>query len=144
MRGEADKSITLRSWPGETAIIDGSWLEFSQSPDKAWQSVSDGAGGEFRSTNAYPNVRDVIGSFIDSIIGWTSYFYRSDLQATNELIDYANWDQSKTFDIKPLWCVPGLWYDAVSGHIHCRLSHTHLPGLDNYTGETDPRFAFSD
>lgn len=139
MRGSADKPITLRSWPGETAMIDGSLPEFSQSPDKAWQPAGDGAIGEFRSTKAYPNVRDVIGAFGDSKIGLSSYFHRSDLQATNELVDYDDWNKAKTTDIKPLWCGPGLWYDAVSGHIHCRLSHTHLPGLDNYAGETDPR-----
>lgn len=139
MRGAADKPITLRSWPGETAIIDGGWPEFSQSPDKAWQPVDDGSSGEFRSTKAYPNVREVIGAFGDSMIGLNSYFHPSDLQATNELIDYDDWDKAKTTDIKPLWCGPGLWYDTLSGHIHCRLGHTHLPGLDNYSGETDPR-----
>ncbi len=138
-RGTAEKPITLRSWPGETAIIDGGWSEFSQSPESAWQPVTNGASGEFRSTKSYPNVRDVIGAFGDSMIGLNSYFHRTDLQATNELIDYDDWDQSKTTDIKPLWCGPGLWYDAATGHIHCRLSHTHLPGLDNYVGETDPR-----
>ena len=138
-RGTAEKPFTLRSWPGETAVIDGRWSEFSQSPDKSWQPIGDGASGEFRSTKKYPNVREAIGAFGDSMIGLNSYFHRSDLQATNELIDYDDWDQSKTTDIKPLWCGPGLWYDAASGHIHCRLSHTHLPGLDNYNGETDPR-----
>ena len=34
---------------------------------------------------------------------------------------------------------PGTWYDAQTGHIHIRLQHTHLPGIDNYRGETDPR-----
>ncbi len=138
-RGSSEKPLTLRSWPGETAIIDGGWPEFSQSPETAWQPVGDGASGEFRSTKPYPNVREAIGAFGDSMIGLNSYFHRSDLQATNELIDYDDWTQSKTTDIKPLWCGPGLWYDAATGHIHCRLSHTHLPGLDNYSGETDPR-----
>lgn len=137
-RGSAEKPITLRSWPGEPVVIDGSWREFSQLPQTAWQPVT-GADGEFRSVKSYPNVRDVVGAFGDSMIGLNSYFHRSDLQATNELINYADWDQSKTTDIKPLWCGPGLWYDAVSGHIHCRLSHTHVEGLDNYGGETDPR-----
>ena len=138
-RGSVEKPLTLRSWPDETAIIDGSWPEFSQSPDKAWQPIGDGASGEFRSTKAYPNVREAIGAFGDSMIGLNSYFHRSDLQATNELIDYADWEQSKTTDTKPLWCGPGLWYDAVSGHIYCRLSHTNVPGLVNYSGENDPR-----
>lgn len=138
-RGSAEKPVTLRSWPGEAAIIDGGWPEFSLSPQSAWQPVSGGTSGEFRSTKAFPNVRDVVGAFGDSMIGLNTYFHRSDLQATNELIDYDDWDKAKTTDIKPLWCGPGLWYDAASGHIHCRLSHTHIAGLDNYSGETDPR-----
>jgi hypothetical protein len=138
-RGSADKPITLRSWPGETAIIDGGLQEFSESPAKAWQPVKGGASGEFRSLHGFPNIRDVVGAFSDSMIGLNTYFHRSDLQATNELIDYGDWDQAKTTDIKPLWCGPGLWYDAASGHIHCRLSHTHVEGIDNYRGETDPR-----
>lgn len=138
-RGSAEKPITLRSWPGEAAIIDGSLREFSESPESAWQPAKGGASGEFRSVHAIPNVRDVVGAFGDSMIGLNTYFHRADLQATNELIDYADWEQAKATDIKPLWCGPGLWYDAVSGHIHCRLNHTHVEGIDNYSGETDPR-----
>lgn len=46
-RGTAEKPFTLRSWPGETAVIDGSWSEFSQSPDKSWQPIGDGAAVNF-------------------------------------------------------------------------------------------------
>lgn len=138
-RGSAEKPITLRSWPGESAILDGGWQEFTQSPASAWQPVENRANGEFRSTKKYPNARDAIGAFGDSMIGLNTYFHRSDLQATNELIDYDDWDKAKATDIKPLWCGPGLWYDTATGHIHCRLSHTHVEGIDNYRGETDPR-----
>ena len=106
-RGSAEKPITLCSWPGETGVIDGSWPEFSQSPETAWQPVKDGARDEFRSTKSYPNVREAIGAFGDSMIGLNSYFHHSDLQATNELIDYDDWEKSKTTDTRPLWCGPG-------------------------------------
>src|SRR5687767_8424178 len=41
----------------------------------------------------------------------------------------------------PMYCGPGIYYDKVSGYIHCRLAHTHLqnPAVSNYEGEIDPR-----
>ncbi|MCE9608060.1 MAG: hypothetical protein K8U03_24505 [Planctomycetia bacterium] len=47
----------------------------------------------------------------------------------------------KTDKEKHVYCGPGIWYDAATGRIHCRLAHTKLSGLgdDNYRGETDPR-----
>ena len=45
-----------------------------------------------------------------------------------------------------VYCGPGLWFNPETSRIHCRLAHTKLPGLgeNNYTGETDPRIAYTD
>lgn len=160
--GQKDKPITIRCYPGEQAIIDGSFADFLQSPATAWQPLEEGAPGEYVSAKAYPNLRDVVGSFGDSLIGLQTYYYAKDLQSQNELIDWENWDNTAATDIKPLYCGPGLWLNrggtagsdantirsggattgrASSGNrIHCRLAHTHLPEpIDNYRGETDPR-----
>ncbi len=61
-RGSTEQPISVRSWPGETVIIDGGWPEFSQTPQIAWQPVEGSASGEFRSTKKYPNVREAIGA----------------------------------------------------------------------------------
>ena len=150
-QGMAKAPITFRSFPGESAILDGSLAAFFDDPASAWEPVTDGAEGEFRSTRAYPNLRNIVGSFGDSMIGLNTYFYLSDLRATNETIRWPGGTRDDDEDILPLWCGPGIFYDTMSGHIHARLSHTHLPAakldgeagaatpLPNYTGETDPR-----
>ena len=139
LTGRPDAPITIRSYPGEQAIIDGSLAEFTQSPATAWQP--DPAGeGRYISTKAYPNQRDILGYFGDSQIGLQTYYYAKDLFAKSELIDWENWDDTENSDLKPLYCGPGLWLDRATGRIHCRLAHTHLPEpVANYKGETDPR-----
>lgn len=137
---DAEKPLTIRSHPGEQAILDGSIATFFQSPHSAWEPAGDASRGEYRSARAYPNVRTFVGSFGDSLIGLQTYYHAQDLRSTSELVDWEDWDRQDQTDIKPLYCGPGLWYDPHSGHIHLRLAHTHLPApIDNYRGETDPR-----
>lgn len=137
--GTPEKPITIRSFPGEVAIIDGGMREFLDKPADAWEPVATGAAGEFRSKRVYPNVRDVMGAFGDSRIGLHVYHHAEDLRAENEWWDLQNPDDPKNSDVKPLYCGPGVWYDRADGHIYIRLQPTHVPGIDNYAGESDPR-----
>lgn len=140
LMGKKDAPITIRSAPGERAILDGSWREFQENATDAWQVCPGGVAGEYRSKRRFPNLRNVVGSFGDSMIGLQTYYHRIDLQATGELVEWEKPDAIAQSDIKPLWCGPGLWYDPATGHIHVRLAHTHLPApVPNYRGETDPR-----
>ncbi len=140
LAGKPGAWITIRSVPGEQAIIDGGMREFFDAPGEAWEPVPKGAPGEYRSKRTYPNLRDVLGSFGDSMIGLQTYHHAQDLRATNELIDWENWDKQAESDIKPLYCGPGLWYDRETGHIYARLARTNMPKpVPNYAGETDPR-----
>lgn len=136
--GRPDAPITIRSYPGEQAILDGGWREFYETPEKAWVPYPQGAPGEYRSARPYPNVRDVMGLFGDSMIGLQTYWHAMDLRAENEM-----WipDPEKKIMVLPVYCGPGLWYDKQTGFIHCRLAHTHIPNprIANYRGETDPR-----
>lgn len=136
--GRKDAPITLRSYPGEQAVIDGGLAEFQAEPAKAWVPYPQGAADEFRSTKPYKNIRDVVGLFGDSLVGLQTYWHAKDLRAKNELwID----DPEKQHMVLPMYCGPGLWYDRDTGHIHVRLAHTNLenPHVANYRGETDPR-----
>lgn len=136
--GTKDAPITIRAYPGERVILDGSLVEFFDEPGKCWEPAPNGAPDEYRSVKVYPNIRDVLGLFGDSHIALQTYWHTMDLRAKNEL-----WtdDPAKKLMVLPVYCGPGLWYDRDSGHIHVRLAHTHLktPGLANYQGESDPR-----
>jgi len=139
LSGSQEKPITIRSYPGEVAIIDGGIPEFLEKPEEAWEPVAGGAPGEFRSKRFHPNLRDVLGAFGDSLIGLHVYHNAVDLRTDNEWWDLQNPDDPKNSDVKPVYCGPGLWYDRAEGRIHIRLTHTHVPGIENYAGESDPR-----
>lgn len=140
LAGRADAPITIRGYPGERAILDGSLSEFMATPADCWEPVADGAPDEYRSRRTYPNLRDVVGSFGDSLVGLQTYYHARDLRAGNELVDWEDWSRPQETDLKPLYCGPGLWYDRATSRIHVRLAHTHLPEpIANYRGETDPR-----
>ncbi len=138
--GRADTPITIRSAPGEKAILDGSLTEFFDNPEAAWEPVTKGALDEYRSRRSYPNLRDVLGSFSDSMIGLQTYHHLKDLRAVGEAFDWEDWTRMDTSDLKPVYLGPGVWYDKETGRIHIRLSPTRLPETaTNYRGETDPR-----
>jgi hypothetical protein len=141
--GTADRPITVRSFPGELAILDGGLREFFEGPEKAWEPCPGGALGEFRSTRIFPNLGEkadstnVLGNFGDSMVPLHGYRLRGDLQSTN-----MYWhDKVRTDKDASIYCGPGLYYDVQTRRIHIRLAHTTLKGLhdDNYRGETDPR-----
>lgn len=135
--GKPDAPITIRSFPGELATIDGGIPEFTEHPESAWVPENE-ALGEYRSAHPYRNIRDVLGLFADSNVGLQTYWHAMDMRANNE-----SWlpDPDKKIMVLPVYCGPGLWYDKQTGYIHARLAHTHLqsPLIENYQGETDPR-----
>jgi hypothetical protein len=159
--GEAEKPITLRSYPGELAIIDGGLHEFHDSPATAWQPADDGPTDEFVSTKLYPQFAArpvvsafpsagwepfhgkeeqrpvVLGHFADSMIPLHSYRTLNDLRDTSMLWDIDNKFQND----EGVYCGPGVWFNRSTLRIHIRLAHTTLAGLgdSSYDGETDPR-----
>jgi hypothetical protein len=80
--GTKEALITLRSYPGELAVLDGGLREFAEQPAKAWVPYPDGGKGEYRSARAYRNIRDVVGLFGDSLIGLQTYWHAMDLLET--------------------------------------------------------------
>ncbi len=134
--GTKERPVTIRSFPGEQAVLDGGLREFFESPADCWKPAGK---DEYVSSRPYPNRRHVIGSFGDSMVGLQSYYHAADLRAANELWEWENLEKKNETDIKPVYCGPGVWYDAETGLIHARLAPTTVPGADNYSGETDPR-----
>ncbi len=142
-RGTAEMPITIRSYPGELAIIDGGLREFFESPATAWEPNPTGVPGEFRSTRTYPDLggqadqTNLLGNFGDSMIPLQGYRFLGDLRSDNPYWNVTNKVGAQDY----VYCGPGVYYDPASGRIHARLAHTTLSGLgdDNYRGETDPR-----
>ncbi len=139
LAGTAEKPITIRSAPGERVVIDGGIAEFFTQPEQAWEPAKNGAPDEYQTVRAYPNLRTVVAQFGDSMIGLQTYYHRQDLAATSELVDWDDWEKTRESDMKAIYLGPGLWYDPQTSRLHARFSHTHLPQIANYQGETDPR-----
>lgn len=144
-RGTETQPITIRSAPGELAVIDGGMREFFETPATAWEPFPAGAAGEFRSVKTYPNLggsdggTNVLGLFGDSMVPLHGYRNWSDLRTSNEY--FYKLDAAKTAAGDGVYCGPGVYYDVETERIHVRLAHTHQKALgdDNYRGETDPR-----
>jgi hypothetical protein len=135
VQGTEQAPITIRSYPGELAVINGGLRQFQESPATSWTKSPDGPADEYESTVALPNIRDVVASFGDSMIGLQTYAELTDLRSANEL-----WDEAKGQDVKPVYVGPGVRYDKLSGKIRIRLAPTRVPGIPtNYDGPSDPR-----
>jgi len=133
LRGGAGRPITIRSHPGELAILDGGFREFFEDPRGSWEPVAGGAVGEYRSTREYPHLGRAFGLFGDSLVPLHGYIWLADLQSDVEL-----WSEKD----EPLYCGPGLWFNPRTRRIHVRLAHdraAYLPAEHRYRGTTDPR-----
>ncbi|MDA1052633.1 MAG: right-handed parallel beta-helix repeat-containing protein [Planctomycetota bacterium] len=159
--GAEGKPITIRSFPGELAMIDGGLREFLEAPATAWLPFAEGAEGEFVSAETYPQFMSrpivnafpaagwepfygkederplVLGHFADSMVPLHGYRIVNDLRDTSMLWDVDNKFQND----EGVYCGPGLWFNRDTERIHIRLAHTTLEGLgaNAYRGETDPR-----
>ena len=138
LAGTAERPITLRSYPGELAIIDGGYREFFETPAEAWEPVPEGGEHEYRSIRTYPTGGG-FGNFGDSMIPFHRYITFEDLRSNNEL--YHTGLSDRAHDPTGMYCGPGVRRDPETGRIHIRLAHTRLAGLgaNHYRGETDPR-----
>lgn len=159
--GTAEAPITIASYSGELAVIDGGLREFVESPATSWEPFAGGADGEYVSTRTYRELDDrqvphqflpgsweplwgieeerplALGHFADSLVPLHGYRLAVDLRSSNEFWIGGKGEMRDT----GLYCGPGLWFSRETGRIHIRLAHHRLEGLADraYRGETDPR-----
>jgi len=155
LKGKPGAPITIGSYPGELAILDGGYPEFYESPETAWEPAPGGAKGEYRSVSGYPDLGQevaprrqvyVMGNFADSMVPLHGYHELIDLRTGNKY--WSRLDNNMT-RAQGIYCGPGVWYDAFAigddtygtKRIHIRLAHTDFGALGgkNYRGEKDPR-----
>lgn len=143
LSGTAKQPVTIRSYPGELAILDGGLRDFFEEPAKAWEPCPGGVEGEYWSAKTYPDLggrteeTNVLGNFADSMVPLQGYHFLRDLRSNN-----IYWNFKDRLSVKEsIYCGPGIYYDPKTGRIHARLAHTNMKymGEDNYSGETDPR-----
>ncbi len=143
--GTADRPVTVRSHPGELAVLDGGLREFSEAPAAAWEPARGEAEGEFHSVKTYPGRAGgkarrgvyVLGNFGDSLVPLHGYRFAADFRSANEFWTLADKADPNT----GVYLGPGLWYDPTTGRIHVRLARLKARGYGaaGYRGETDPR-----
>lgn len=161
--GEPGKPITIRSYPGELAILDGGVREFFENPAESWEPAKDGAPHEYvskktfeqsgkeRAVGQFVNEEDepfkgvedrrplALGNFGDSMVTLHGYRFLSDLRAPDDGL----WRLKANDDPdNGVYCGPGLWFNRKDGRVHIRLAPTKFDWLGedgNYRGETDPR-----
>lgn len=138
--------VTIRSMPGEHAVIDGAIEEFRTEPANMWNAGT--VSGEFVSRTTFPPGTDR-GAFVfaDRHVRLMTYSRLEDLRAHNETFGPLRAGQGPpgpqvadpAFPKRP-WAYlgPGL-HQGSDGLVHVRLRRTHLaqPGVSDYAGLED-------
>ena len=146
LRATPEAPLTIRSFPGEIAVIDGGRSEFFDDPPGSWEPFPAGGDGEFRSIKSYPletvsseAQTSALGHFAGNMVPLHGYRIAGDLRSANEYFSLLK--DGKTGEGGGIYCGPGLWHDPESGRLHVRLAHTSqtVLGKENYQGPTDPR-----
>jgi len=137
------RPITIRSYPGELAIIDGGIADFYENPAEAWEPFPQGAEGEYRSTKTHAGLgsKVILGNFADSMVPLQGYRNRADMRSRNMYGPGTRCRVGMGRD-PGLYCGPGIFYDSETERIHIRLAHTLFHALtigDQYRGTMDPR-----
>ena len=113
LRGTATAPITIQSFPGERAIIDGGIPDFQSAPNSAWELV-DGDIHLYRSRRAFREGVDSVGAWLlDDDVQLVEYESAENLESTN----YGPLE-----GLQPFYMGPGLQLRS-DGHIYIRLAY---------------------
>ena len=110
-KGSATAPITIQSYPGERAVIDGGIPDFRNTPGAEWEVV-DGSIDLYRSRRTFPEEFDFVRAWlVDDDVQLVEYESAENLESTN----YGPLD-----GLLPFYMGPGLQLRS-DGHIYIRL-----------------------
>jgi hypothetical protein len=142
VRGEADRPITVRGWPGEHAVFRAAL------PAVQWaRAAGPGAAPDEWVTTAPLAATRVSRGVLGAAARYTrllTYSQLGDLRAQNQRWELDGPAPGPTPVAGPRrpWTYfgPGLWFDEATGLTHLRLSPTAnaTVGIDDYVGPSDP------
>jgi hypothetical protein len=111
LKGSAAAPITIQSYPGERAVVEGGLPDFRAAPNAAWEVVD-------RRIQLYRSVRTIVGTrvrawLIDDDRQLVEYDSAANLEATNyDVVD----------GFKPFYMGPGVQLRD-DGHVYIRLQY---------------------
>lgn len=138
LKGTSSSWITIQSYSGEKAIIDGGVPDFINAPNSAWELV-DSATGLYRSVSSNFSGSDLSSNA--TLGGWL-------LDSNNQLVHYGK-STSETPDslnstnytvngYNPVYIGPGVQLRG-DGHVYIRLSPNSYNQLDQNGNPTLPQ-----
>ena len=145
--GTSNNEITIKNFPGENPVINGSFSEFRTTSNTDWE-IYDATKNIYRSTKTYTTIdSDVYGYMGNDNENWKLLSYeRFDPFISNNQNFAADGNT---------YCGPGIYYNTTDKKIYIRLEHSNyqhdlsrFSQAYNFPANIDPRqtklFIFSD
>lgn len=113
LNGTASAPITIQSYPGERATIDGGLPDFRSAPNSAWELV-DGEVQLYRTRKTFQEQFDFVGAWlVNDDLQLVEYESGENLESTN---------YGPLNGMEPFYMGPGIQLRA-DGHIYIRLTY---------------------
>jgi hypothetical protein len=132
VHGEPSAPITIRNFPGETPVVDGSYPEFRTPGNEQWELV-DAAKALYRSVATYPGV-DLVHGYLE---------YQGKLY---HLVPYERWNDLSTANqyyvsSSGIYVGQGVYWNSTDQKIYVRLQSGELQHFQGHLSPPtlDPR-----
>ena len=118
--GTAASPIVIRSYPGETGVLDSGYPQFRTAGNSDWELVN-AALGEYRSVRTFSS-SSYIWAYVDKIPGYVNE--RVVLVPYQSSAPFRSISETYVDSSTPFYIGPGTYYDSSDQRIHIRLAKT--------------------
>ena len=118
--GTATSPIVIRSYPGETGVLDSGYPQFRTAGNSDWELVN-AALGEYRSVRTFSS-SSYIWAYVDKIPGYVNE--RVVLVPYQSSAPFRSISETYVDSSTPFYIGPGTYYDSSDQRIHIRLAKT--------------------